>query len=151
MLSSHTVERLVIYNRVLKDLDRKKIKWATSKKIAEVLSKTPAQVRKDLSFLGKKGRPGVGYNIKKLIDDLDNLLGLKRKWRIAIIGAGNLGKALFYYPGFKRQGFECRAVFDNDPKKIGRFWGNIKITSVSNIKRKIKSEKIDISIVTVPR
>jgi redox-sensing transcriptional repressor len=150
MPSKHTIKRLVIYNRVLKDLDRKGDIWITSEKIAEIISRHPAQVRKDLSSLGRKGKPGVGYNIKNMIDDIDSVLGLKSEWGVVIIGAGNLGRALCYYPGFKRQGFEFRMIVDNDPKKIGKKWGGITISPLRNLKQTIKKLDINIALISVP-
>ncbi|MBN2406986.1 MAG: redox-sensing transcriptional repressor Rex [Elusimicrobia bacterium] len=150
MLNRHTVERLVIYNRVLKDLAKKNVKWATSEKIAEILFRSPAQVRKDLSFLGKKGKPGVGYNIRSLIGELDSTLGLRKTWGVALIGAGNLGRALFHYPGFKREGFEFRAIFDNNSSKIGRRWGDITVTPITSLNSVVRKRKINIAVMTVP-
>jgi len=151
MLNTHTVERLVIYNRVLKGLAQKRSKWVTSKEIARKLSKTPAQVRRDLSILGRKGKPGVGYNIEVLINDLDGVLGRNRIWNVAIIGAGNLGKALFSYPGFKREGFKFKAIFDNAPDKVGKKWDSLVIKSSGEIERAVKKGGIDIAVITVPK
>jgi len=148
--SKYTIERLILYNRTLKSLRRQGQEWVTSEKIARLLSRNPAQVRKDISILGCKGKTGVGYNINKLIDEIENELGLKHEWRILLMGAGNLGRALFYYPGFKRQGFKFQMVMDSDKRKIGRKWSGIKITSPDNLKQKIKKEGINIAILAVP-
>lgn len=150
MISNHTIERLIIYNRFLKGLYNKGYSVITSKKIAQTFSKTSAQVRRDLSSLGKKGKPGVGYNIKNLVNDIDDVLGLKRTWGVILIGAGNLGRALFYYPGFKREGFEFRMVIDNDPQRTGKKWSNIRISDLKALKTKIRLKNISIAVITVP-
>jgi len=150
MPSRYTIERLVIYNRVLKDLRDQGKEWVTSGGIAKLLSRNPAQVRKDISILGRKGKPGVGYKVSKLIDDIDNELGLKHEWRVLLMGAGNLGRALFYYPGFKRQGFSFQLVVDIDRKKIGKKWSGIEISSPRNLKKKIKDKDIRIAVLAVP-
>jgi len=150
MLNKHTIARLIIYNRILKDLYRNGRKNVTSNVIAKVLSKTPAQVRRDLSNLGRRGKPGVGYDIKNLIDNIDGILGLKRTWGVMLIGAGNLGRALLYYPGFKREGFEFRIVVDNDIKKIGKKLNGIVVSSPRTLKNKIKQNNIKIAIIAVP-
>lgn len=150
MLSKPTVERLVVYNRILKKLDREGQKWITSKKIADVLSRTSAQVRRDLSFLGKKGKTGVGYKIKDLIKELDKVLGLNTEWGLVLIGAGNLGRALFYYPGFRREGFEFRVVIDSDPKKIGKKWSGVTIKSIEKLKKSIDKKDVCIALLAVP-
>ncbi len=150
MYNKHIVERLIIYNRVLKELSRAGIKRVTSAMLAEKLSKTSSQIRRDFSEVGKKGKPGVGYNVEELVQALDRDLGLNRKWGVALVGAGNLGRALFYYPGFKKEGFEFRAVFDSDPSKVGKVWSGIRIASTRDFKKKIKKKNIEIGIIAVP-
>ncbi|MFH1415287.1 MAG: redox-sensing transcriptional repressor Rex [Elusimicrobiota bacterium] len=150
MLNDHTVERLIIYNRILKNLYKNGQKLVTSKAIAQVLSNTSAQVRRDLSSLGRKGKTGVGYDIGKLIDDIDGVLGLNRKWGLLLVGAGNLGRALFYYPGFRREGFEFRMIVDKDPRKIGKKWSGVEINSSTALRRKIRNKQIDIAVISVP-
>jgi redox-sensing transcriptional repressor len=150
MPNSKTVERLIIYNRLLKDLDKRGLRWVTSEVISEALSNNSAQVRRDISSLGRKGKIGVGYNICSLINDVDTMLGLKNTWGVILVGAGNLGRALFHYPGFMREGFEFRGIVDNDKKKIGTKWGNLKIIAPAGLKREIKRKSIKIAIITVP-
>lgn len=150
MLNKATVERLIIYNRVIKELHSRGEKWVTSTGIAEVLSKTPAQVRKDISSLGPKGKRGVGYNIEKLIRDLDKALGLNGRYRLALVGAGNLGRALIGYPGFKREGFICRMIVDSDPQKIGKEISGIKVESPERLSKKLEKKGIDIAVIAVP-
>lgn len=150
MTNKHTVERLIIYNRVLKELLKNKVEWVTSKKIGELIFRTPAQVRRDLSSLGKKGKPGVGYESSNLIKELDRVLGLNKTWGVILVGAGNLGRALFHYPGFKREGFEFRVVVDNNSMKIAKKWKDVRINPAKDIKRKIKQKNISIAIIAVP-
>ena len=150
MISSKTVERLIVYNRLLKDLYSRGHKWVTSEGISEALSSNSAQVRKDISSLGRKGKPGVGYNIKSLTDDINTLLGLNEIWGVLLIGAGNLGRALFHYPGFMREGFEFRAIVDNNEKKIGKRWGRLRIISPSQMRGEIRRKNIRIAVITVP-
>lgn len=150
MLNKFVVERLILYSRICKDFSRDGKQWVTSRDIADVLSKTPAQVRRDLSELGKKGKPGVGYKISDLVMEINNLLGLNRRWNIALVGAGNLGRALFYYPGFKREGFDFKMIVDNDTDKVGKKWKNIEITPVSDLMQNLNKKEIDIVILAVP-
>lgn len=151
MISKRTVKRLVIYNRILKDLYESGEFGVTSGKIAQILSITPAIVRRDLSALGKKGTRGVGYDILELINVIDSILGLKSTWGVILVGAGNLGRALFHYPGFKKQGFEFRIVADGDPAKIGKTWGGIKIDPVKSVsKNKLIKQDIEIAVIAVP-
>ncbi|MGM0441478.1 MAG: redox-sensing transcriptional repressor Rex [Elusimicrobiota bacterium] len=150
MLNKFIVERLILYNRICKDFSKAGKKWVTSRDIAEVLSKTSAQVRRDLSKLGKKGKPGVGYKIDELVMEINKLLGLDRHWNIVLVGAGNLGRALFFYPGFKREGFNFKMIVDSNPDKIGEKWKGIEITPVANLVQDINKKDIDIAIIAVP-
>ncbi len=150
MISTHTVERLVIYRRLLKRLEKNGERWVTSRKLALILSKSPAQVRKDLSLIGRMGKPGVGYNIPALREDLERLIGIDRSWGVALIGAGNLGRALFYYSGFRKEGFLFRAVFDADPERIGKKWEDVIIEDSSNIRSRLSEGDIHIAVIAVP-
>lgn len=150
-INRNTIHRIIMYNRILKEAQRNKIDFITSKEISDILIKNPAQIRKDLSYINIKGKPGVGYNVISLVSKLDSLLGLNKMWNVMLIGAGNLGGALFFYHGFKREGFEFKAVIDNDSGKIGKKWNGIVISSVKNIKNKIRDNKISIAIIAIPR
>ncbi|MGM0568896.1 MAG: redox-sensing transcriptional repressor Rex [Elusimicrobiota bacterium] len=150
MQNKHIVERLIIYNRALKELRRGGAVQITSESLGDILSKTSSQIRRDLSEVGKKGKPGVGYVVDELIDSLDQILGLHKKWGLVLVGAGNLGRALFYYPGFKKEGFQFRAVIDSDPGKKDRDWSGVKITGPGDLKKEIAQKQIDIGVIAVP-
>jgi len=122
----------------------------SSKDLANLLAVQPWQIRKDFSYFGDFGTPGVGYNIKKLTKQISKILKLNVKHKIALVGVGNLGTAVLAYPGFKTYGFEIAAAFDVDPKKIGRKVKNITIGDISNL-RLLKKKKIGIGIIAVPR
>ncbi|HID95252.1 MAG TPA: redox-sensing transcriptional repressor Rex [Candidatus Latescibacteria bacterium] len=146
-----TVARLSLYLRYLRELAEEDINLVTSARIADHLGIKSAQVRRDLSYFGQFGSAGAGYDLKKLIQALETILGLNRKWKIALVGAGNLGAALFTYPGFKGQGFEIVAVFDNDPSKVGKKWGKTEILSTTEMNEVIKGRRIKIGIIAVPQ
>ena len=91
----------------------------SSEQLARRGHTTAAQVRKDLSHFGSFGKRGLGYSVDELKDRLRIILGLDRVWRVILIGAGRIGSALFEYPDFKKRGYDCVAVVDSDPVKIG--------------------------------
>ena len=111
---------------------------------------TAAQVRKDLSHFGSFGKRGLGYNVEELRDRLKAILGVDRVWRVALIGAGRIGSALFEYPDFKERGYECVAVLDNDPKKVGVKWGETTIRGVHELEAVITDERIDLVVLAIP-
>jgi len=118
--------------------------------LADFLCVNSAQIRKDFSYFGDFGTPGVGYNIKDLIKQIKKILRLDVVQKAAIVGAGNLGSAVLAYPDFGRYGFEIAAAFDVDSKKIGKKVKNIKIEDVSKL-RSLKKRKINLGIIAVPQ
>ncbi len=149
-IPSATIGRLSMYSRYLKDADNKGIVTVSSRNIAEATGVTPAQVRKDLAYFGEFGTRGVGYNSRELYNYIMKILGLDRSWPVAVIGAGNLGRALCHYKGFAERGFNICCVFDNDPNKIGKKLSNIPIYSLDLLKEKINTNNIKLAIVAVP-
>jgi len=110
----------------------------------------PAQLRKDLSYLGSHGVRGVGYTITELQEQLRQALGLHKGYSVAIAGAGNLGTALSSYPGFDAWGFSVVAVFDIDPAKVGTRVGDLVVSSLSDLERIVADLEVDIGIVATP-
>ena len=145
-----TIGRLSLYLRVLGELEQEGVLTASSEALARRGGTTAAQVRKDLSFFGTFGKRGLGYTVAELRDTLRTILGLQRRWRVAVVGAGRIGGALIGYPDLRRQGFDIRAVFDQDPRKVGRSWNGLVVHEVSALEGILQSEPIDIAILAVP-
>ncbi len=145
-----TVSRLSVYSRYLAQIDDKGIVTISSSDIAQGVGVSPAQVRKDLAYFGEFGTRGVGYNVKDLHYHILKILGLNKKWKVVIVGAGNLGSALSIYGGFRERGFEIVGIFDNDPQKIGFKVGNLEIKSIEKMPEIIKENNVKIGVITVP-
>jgi redox-sensing transcriptional repressor len=107
-------------------------------------------VRRDLAYFGQFGIPGKGYSVPELKEKILKILGIDAQWKIALIGAGNLGTALLTYKGFKERGFEIVAVFDNDKRKIGSVKQGLKIQDINRLKQIVKSEKIKMAVIALP-
>ena len=118
-VSELTTSRLSVYLRCLTQLETAGVETISSQALAEQFHLNAAQIRKDLAYFGEFGVRGVGYYVKDLKLHLRQILGLDRKLRVAVLGAGNLGLALADYPGFRREGFEIVAMFDGADAKIG--------------------------------
>ncbi len=144
-----TITRLSGYLRVLDELERIGFDNTASYQLAEELDINDSQVRKDLSLFGQFGKPGMGYETTRLKKEIQKILGLTRKWRVALVGVGNLGSALLAYKGFKRQGFHIITAFDNDAKKIGRKKAGVIIENIVRLKQIIQKERIEMGIITV--
>ncbi len=149
-ISESAVRRLSLYLRTLEELDRAGHEAVSSEQLAAKSATTAAQVRKDLSVFGSFGKRGFGYTVEELGHALRDILGLTHPWRVALIGAGRIGAALFEYTGFAQRGFQIVAVFDSDPAKIGRKWGDSIIHDVAKLERVVSDKDIQIAILAVP-
>jgi redox-sensing transcriptional repressor len=150
-VSELTTNRLSVYLRCLNALDHAGVKTISSQALAEQFHLNAAQIRKDLAYFGEFGVRGVGYYVKELRAHLRQILGLDRRVRVAIMGAGNLGLALADYPGFRTEGFEIAALFDTQRDKIGqRSRGGVPIYDVRSFRRTVRRERIRIAVVAVP-
>jgi len=148
-IPDETIRRLPIYLRGLLSSLKGGQKSISSRDLADVVGVNPWQIRKDFSYFGDFGTPGVGYSIEKLIKQINKILKLNIVNKAALVGVGNLGSAVLAYPGFKIYGFDITAVFDIDPKKIGKKINNVTIEDISNI-RTLRKRKINIGIIAVP-
>jgi redox-sensing transcriptional repressor len=150
-VSELTTNRLSVYLRCLNALDADGVKTISSQALAEQFHLNAAQIRKDLANFGEFGVRGVGYYVKELRSHLRQILGVDRRIRVAIMGAGNLGLALADYAGFKDEGFEIAALFDTQREKIGqRSRGGVPILDVRTFRRTVKRERIAIAVIAVP-
>jgi redox-sensing transcriptional repressor len=144
------VRRLSHYLRSLEDLEIEGGQTVSSEELATRGHTTAAQVRKDLSHFGSFGKRGLGYPIDELRGRLQHILGVDRCWRVALIGAGRIGSALFEYPDFKTRGYDCVAVVDSDPEKIGRIWGELTIRSSDDLESTVRDQEVELVILAVP-
>jgi len=150
-VSELTTNRLSVYLRCLNTLEDAGVKTISSQALAEQFHLNAAQIRKDLAYFGEFGVRGVGYYVRDLKRHLRQILGLDRKLRVAIIGAGNLGLALADYPGFQQEGFEIAALFDALSSKVGaQSRGGVAIHDIRDLKKIVKRESISIAVLAVP-
>jgi redox-sensing transcriptional repressor len=144
------VSRLPTYLRVLALLKSDGVEFISSKELGARLRMTPAQIRKDLSIFGKFGRQGRGYNVRRLRSELQQILGLEKKWPMALIGVGRLGRAILDYKGFAPEGFKIVAAFESDPDSIGKMVSGLLVEDIADLEASLKDKKVDIAIVAVP-
>jgi redox-sensing transcriptional repressor len=144
------IERLPVYSRALSDLIARKREVVSSQELGELLGVTPAQIRKDLSYFGRFGKQGRGYNVRRLAEELKSILGQDREWSLALVGVGRLGEAIISYGGFYPQGFHIVEAFDADAQTVGRVIGGITVKHVSELPEALHKRHIDIGIVAVP-
>jgi redox-sensing transcriptional repressor len=149
-LSRASAARFSLYLRRLERVHDTGMRTVSSGQLGEALGITDAQVRKDLANLGSLGHPGVGYPTEELIGALRRKLGIDREWLVAVVGVGNLARALLRYRGFQQQGFRIVALFDADPTKVGQQLDGLAIHSTGQMQAVIAATGAELGIVAVP-
>jgi redox-sensing transcriptional repressor len=149
-LSRASVGRLSLYLRRLEELLREGTTRVSSSLLGESLGVSDAQVRKDLASLGNLGHPGIGYSAPDLISAIRRALGIDRDWAVALVGVGNLARALLHYRGFLERGFRIVALFDADPAKVGTKVDDLVIHSPDDMRRVIAETGAELGLMSVP-
>jgi redox-sensing transcriptional repressor len=146
-----TINRLSIYLRNLDELMTNDVEVISSERLAKQCGVNPAQIRKDLAYFGEFGVRGVGYRVKDLYSQIKEILGLDRKWNMALFGVGNLGSALIRHANFLKHGYRFVAAFDVDSDKIGKELPNgLRIEHVDRFEEVVKERNVEMGIVAVP-
>lgn len=145
-----TLERLATYLTVLSNLKRKNVETISSANVQEHTGINAAQFRKDLSYFGEFGRPGIGYNVRDLHARIRKILKLDKAQPVLLVGAGNLGSALVGYPTLKNGNFRIVAVFDNNQNKIGKQLWDLTIKDIATLAEENRQLKARIGIIAVP-
>jgi redox-sensing transcriptional repressor len=144
------VSRLSLYLRELQQLLRGGHETTSSSQLGSLLGFTDAQVRKDLAYFGHFGYPGIGYRCEELIGAIRRILGTDRGWPVAMVGTGNLGRALLGYRGFGHQNFKIVAAFDIDAHKIGARIEGVPIHHLDELQSVVSERSIKLGMVVVP-
>ena len=145
-----TVLRLPVYQRILAELVRTNVTTVSSEQLAALAKVNAAKVRKDLSFLGSFGTRGSGYDPTFLITQIERALGVDRNWPIAVVGIGNLGRALTNSQGFASRGFNVTGLFDVDPNVIGEEIKGLRVRHMHEIASLRSTERPAIGVITTP-
>lgn len=144
------VARLPQYVRILSRLLEDGADVVSSHQLGDRLQVTPAQIRKDLSYFGRFGKQGRGYDVLHLLERLKEILGLNVQWNVAVVGVGRLGRAILSYPGFTPDGFRLMAAFDGDPQVVGQQIAGLTVLPMDRLDQEVREQEITIGIVAVP-
>jgi len=145
-----TVVRLPVYQRIIAELLRSGVTTVSSEQLAGLARVNAAKVRKDLSLLGSFGTRGTGYDAAFLESQIDRALGVDRDWPVAIVGVGNLGRALVNSEGFSSRGFRVAVLFDVDPAVVGERVGPTSVRHVDELAELTDAERPAIGVITTP-
>ncbi len=150
-ISDAVIHRLPRYYRYLSELETAGIERISSSRMSHEMNLNASQIRRDLNCFGGFGQQGYGYQVSRLKQEIMRILGIGASYRVVIVGVGNIGQALLKYRHFADEGYHILAVFDSDPKLIGREVDNITIRSMNELAEFVKDNKVDIGIIAVPK
>lgn len=144
------IRRLPLYARSLRYLLDEGIHSVSSQELGERINVTAAQIRKDLSYFGEFGKQGIGYDVEKLLNHIERILGLTHRWPVVVVGVGYLGQAIARYDGFHTQGLQIVGLFDSDRSKVGQHVGEHPILDYADIQTVLREHQVRLAIIAVP-
>lgn len=144
------IRRLPIYVRALRDLQARGTTSVSSDELADHIGVTAAQIRRDLSYFGRFGKQGKGYDAENLAGEIARILKLDRKWDVALAGFGNLGRAIVHFQGFMPDSFRIAAIFDRNGDTIGTEVDGICVLPDTELTSEIARLGIKMGIIAVP-
>ena len=139
--------RLPGYLRSLTALARDEVASVSSEELAAATGVSSAMLRKDLSYLGSYGVRGVGYDVERLASEIAAALGLTQDWPVAIVGMGNLGRALAAYRGFAERGFRVIALLDHDERVIGEEIAGQRVRPMADLEALVREDGLAIGVI----
>ena len=145
-----TIQRLAVYIQVLEQLEREGTEVISSDPLSKACDVNASQVRKDLAYFGEFGVRGVGYHVKSLIASISSALGIDREWRTALVGVGNMGRAILNHTEFRQRRFNIVGAFDCDPFKIGEKVYGLEVMCTRRLKEKVEELHMKMGIITTP-
>ncbi|MEO3947512.1 redox-sensing transcriptional repressor Rex [Gorillibacterium sp. CAU 1737] len=149
-ISEAVVRRLPVYLRYLTELLTNGVQTVSSQDLGRRLDLNPAQIRKDLAYFGDFGKKGIGYDVEYLIEKIRQILKLDRDIAVALVGAGNLGKALSNYNVYLNDNMRIVALFDSHPSTVGTHINNLAVQPMEEMSDSVKQLHVRVGIITVP-
>ena len=150
-ISTAVIRRLPKYYRYLKELLRKGILKTSSKELSQMTGFSASQIRQDLNNFGGFGQQGFGYDVYNLSNEIGKIIGADKKYKIIIVGAGNIGQAIANYTGFYENGYDVVGIFDKNPKLIGLSIRNVTIRDIDEIESFLSKNFVDLGVICTPK
>ena len=148
-ISLSVIKRLPKYYRYLESINEKGIIRVSSKELSEITGLTASQIRQDLNHFGCFGQQGYGYNVKELIDELSKIIGVDKKYKIVLLGYGNIGHALYKYKSFGDLGYNFEAVFDVEGATDND--DGVEVRDIKDLRVFLEKNPVDIGIIATPK
>jgi len=149
-ISQAVIRRLPRYYRYLKDLYNEGVSRISSKELSKRMHVTASQIRQDLNCFGGFGQQGYGYSVEELFKEIESILGLDKRYKVILIGAGNIGSALAKYENLRNRGFDIISIFDKREDVVGRDLNGIIVQHIDQLPEFVKNNEVDIAILAVP-
>ncbi|MBQ0079117.1 MAG: redox-sensing transcriptional repressor Rex, partial [Eubacterium sp.] len=146
-ISNAVIKRLPRYRRYLKELQRKGVDKISSNEFSRLTGYTASQIRQDLNNFGGFGQQGYGYSVDGLYDEISAILGLDKKYKMVIVGAGNLGQAIAHHTYYYKTGFVVDGIFEINPRLIGIRINDIEVMDYEKLVEYVEENNIDIGII----
>ncbi len=151
VISKAVIKRLPRYRRYLGELKKKGVEKISSKDLSELIGYTASQIRQDLNNFGGFGQQGYGYSVANLYDEIGNILGLNREYKIVVVGYGRLGQAMASYIDKNEKQFHIAGIFDVSNKVKDVEFKDAFVSTCGDLKDFVRKNEIDIAVITVPR
>ena len=149
-VSDAVIRRLPGYYRHLRELEEEGVVQISSQELGTRMGLTPSQIRQDINCFGGFGRQGYGYSVHELKGHLGEILGLDRKHRMVIIGAGRIGNAVANYASFAREGFETVAMFDTDADKCRGDEAGVPVYGMDELESLLPGMNVNVVVLALP-
>ncbi|MCI0512623.1 redox-sensing transcriptional repressor Rex [candidate division KSB1 bacterium] len=149
-ISEKSLERLILYRRVLLNLQDSQLRQVFSHQLSMLLGFSSTQIRRDFMALGYSGSPIHGYDLEALLKSLSEFLDAPVKQGVALVGLGHLGRAIIDYFQGRRPRLEISATFDRDPQQVGRIIHGCHCYHIQDLKKIIQNLKILVAIIAIP-
>lgn len=150
-VSLSVIRRLPRYHRFLKELLDSGTVRISSGDLSAKMGLTASQIRQDLNCFGGFGQQGYGYNVKDLYEEIGRILGLDKRRKAVLLGAGNLGRAIALHMDFSSRGFELVGIFDSNPALVGMDVGGVQVSDSADLEAFCKSNHPDVAILCIPK
>ncbi len=146
-ISNAVIRRLPRYRRYLNELRKKGVDKISSNEFSSLIGYTASQIRQDLNNFGGFGQQGYGYSVEGLYNEISAILGLDRSYKMVVVGAGNLGRAIVNHTYYYKIGFVVESIFEVDPDLIGMKINDIEVRDYDEIVDFVEANDIDIGII----
>ena len=150
-ISEAVINRLPKYYRYLSELEAKGTQRVSSSKMSSDMGLNASQIRRDLNCFGGFGQQGYGYQVDKLKNEIRKILGIGRRYTAVVVGAGNIGQALFKYRNFKDEGYDLAAIFDADMDVVNSKIEGITVRPISEMAQFVTQNQVNLGIITTPK